>query len=132
MNLASTLQFPAGLPSLASLAVFKPSLHGLRRWLGGSSAADVRPMQRDSLRHTPRQLPAITAPKLATKSIAIHANPARARAKIPALRVLRVHESGQARSSVGRMVISGRMADVCAELDRLAALEVQVLAAPTR
>lgn len=39
------------------------------------------------------------------------------------LRVLRVVESGQARSSVGRMVISGRMADVCAELDRLAARE---------
>jgi len=39
------------------------------------------------------------------------------------LRVLRVVESGQARSSVGRMVISGRMADVCAELDRLAAKE---------
>ena len=39
------------------------------------------------------------------------------------LRVLRVVESGQARSSMGRMVISGRMADVCAELDRLAAKE---------
>ena len=39
------------------------------------------------------------------------------------LRVLRVVETGQARSSVGRMVISGRMADVCAELDRLAARE---------
>jgi hypothetical protein len=39
------------------------------------------------------------------------------------LRVVRVVESGQARSCVGRMVISGRMADVCAELDRLAACE---------
>ena len=39
------------------------------------------------------------------------------------LRVVRVLESGQARSSVGRMVISGRMADVCAELDRLVAHE---------
>jgi hypothetical protein len=39
------------------------------------------------------------------------------------LRVVRVMEAGQARSSVGRMVISGRMADVCAELDRLAARE---------
>ena len=35
------------------------------------------------------------------------------------LRVLRVVESGMPRSSTGRMVISGRMADVCAELDRL-------------
>jgi hypothetical protein len=39
------------------------------------------------------------------------------------LRVVRVVERGQARSQVGRMVISGRMADVCAELDRLAACE---------
>lgn len=36
------------------------------------------------------------------------------------LRVVRIVEAGQTRASVGRMVISGRMADVCAELDRLA------------
>ena len=36
----------------------------------------------------------------------------------PAVRVLRSHTS-----SCGRMVIAGRMADVCAELDRLAAIE---------
>jgi hypothetical protein len=39
------------------------------------------------------------------------------------LRVARVMEAQQSRSSAGRMVISGRMADVCAELDRLAELE---------
>jgi hypothetical protein len=39
--------------------------------------------------------------------------------KIMPLRVLRVVESGMPRSSTGRLVISGRMADVCAELDRL-------------
>jgi hypothetical protein len=37
------------------------------------------------------------------------------------LRVLRVIDAQP--SGVGRMRISGRMADVCAELDRLAALE---------
>jgi hypothetical protein len=40
-----------------------------------------------------------------------------------ALRVLRVTESDQRVKGAGRMVISGRMADVCAELDRLAAIE---------
>lgn len=40
-----------------------------------------------------------------------------------ALRVVRVLESSHAARGAGRMVISGRMADVCAELDRLAALE---------
>ena len=44
-------------------------------------------------------------------------------ATTPALRVLRVTESDQRVKGAGRMVISGRMADVCAELDRLAALE---------
>lgn len=39
------------------------------------------------------------------------------------LRIVRVLEAGQAPANVGRMVISGRMADVCAELDRLAARE---------
>ena len=39
------------------------------------------------------------------------------------LRVLRVMEAGQTSAQVGRMVISGCMADVCAELDRLAACE---------
>jgi hypothetical protein len=39
------------------------------------------------------------------------------------LRVLRVVERNAAPASAGRMLISGRMADVCAELDRLAAKE---------
>ena len=39
------------------------------------------------------------------------------------LRVVRLMEVGQTPSQVGRMVISGRMADVCAELDRLVAHE---------
>jgi hypothetical protein len=41
------------------------------------------------------------------------------------LRVVRVLEVGQTRAQVGRMVISGRMADVCAELDRLAAFDAE-------
>ena len=42
------------------------------------------------------------------------------------LRVLRVAEEQRPpRHSAGRMVISGRMADVCAELDRLIELENQ-------
>ena len=39
------------------------------------------------------------------------------------LRVARVMEAQHSRSQAGRMVISGRMADVCAELDGLAELE---------
>jgi len=39
------------------------------------------------------------------------------------LRVRRVAEPHRPAASAGRMVISGRIADVCAELDRLAGLE---------
>ncbi len=39
------------------------------------------------------------------------------------LRVVHVVEHGQSTKHAGRMIISGRMADVCAELDRLAACE---------
>lgn len=41
------------------------------------------------------------------------------------LRVLRVVDASQGSAQVGRMVISGCLADVCAELDRLAALETR-------
>lgn len=56
------------------------------------------------------------------------AQAARERSARPAqkpLRVVRVLEPSAPRSTAGRMVISGRLADVCAELDRLAALEAQ-------
>lgn len=52
-----------------------------------------------------------------------HASSAASFATPIPLRVARVMEAQQNRQSAGRMVISGRMADVCAELDRLAALE---------
>jgi hypothetical protein len=41
------------------------------------------------------------------------------------LRVVRVMDPAAAHSVAGRMVISGRLVDVCAELDRLAALEAR-------
>jgi hypothetical protein len=48
------------------------------------------------------------------------------------VRVVRVAEPLHAPASAGRMVISGRMADVCAELDRMAALEVRGRAGSAR
>ncbi len=51
--------------------------------------------------------------------------PARRNAHRP-LRTVRVMENGQPPGQVGRMVMSGRMADVCAELDRLAACEARL------
>lgn len=70
----------------------------------------------------------------ATKTIAGCAYPARAagpkhyqnvaRSTAPRrLKVVREFEAGISPSCAGRMVISGRMADVCAELDRMAQRE---------
>jgi hypothetical protein len=55
-------------------------------------------------------------------SKALQSDPSIAKPALP-LRVARVMEAQQSRQNAGRMVISGRMADVCAELDRLAELE---------
>jgi len=52
-------------------------------------------------------------------ALAMQGAGARPAAKVMPLRVLRVVEQDMPRSSAGRLVISGRMADVCAELDRL-------------
>lgn len=46
-----------------------------------------------------------------------------ARAPVRPLRIVRVLDHDSSPANVGRMVISGRMADVCAELDRLVARE---------
>jgi hypothetical protein len=91
-------------------------LQGLLRWWSGSRVTPIR-----------RQLPTHEVSDFAPKKIAANDDSTRATGqnnivRLP-LRVVRVVESGQTRASVGRMVISGRMADVCAELDRLAARE---------
>lgn len=49
-----------------------------------------------------------------------------------ALRVVRVCEAHAPSGDMGRLVISGRMADVCAELDRLVAREAALEARATR
>ena len=70
---------------------------------------------------------AAPAPRISPRtSIQPAARPAQLRMRrTRPLRVVRVVDAGQGRGGAGRMVISGRMADVCAELDRLAAREAQ-------
>lgn len=63
------------------------------------------------------------APRM-TARWAVQAAPQRAR-PMPPLRVVRVVDPSQTRGGAGRMVISGRMAEVCAELERLAEREAQ-------
>lgn len=94
--------------------------------------APLRPLLAWLLPSRPQNAPSypaarITEPRVAPHLIATRAQTTGAKGqnslKSKPLRVVRVLESGQSRAEVGRMVISGRMADVCAELDRLAACE---------
>ncbi len=83
--------------------------------------------------HLPKHpLPGSTA--LATKTVALNALSTRtegqkscqtvAKAASPRrLKIVREFEAGISPACAGRMVISGRMADVCAELDRMAQRE---------
>jgi hypothetical protein len=99
--------------------VFAP-LQGLWRWFT-SSTAQARHTASDPgrrIRGCATHLPVDKTPC----SKAAPQEPFHASARRP-LRVVRILETGQAPAQAGRMAISGRMADVCAELDRLVARE---------
>ena len=118
--------------ALLPVPVFLAPLHALWRWLMPAlPALSNLPKRRTALRGrvTPPGQPLrhgqlAWRPRAAPRQGAADQQPlpAQASAQRP-LRVVRVMEAGQAPAQVGRMVISGRMADVCAELDRLAACE---------
>jgi len=101
-------------------------LLGIQRLMQGSARqalptpVRVRSTVHPSALHSPRQAAARSSlGGTGTRHFAPKAMP---------LRVLRVVESGMPRSSAGRLVISGRMADVCAELDRLVEREAALQA----
>ena len=102
-----------GITILSLQSIVLP-LQSLVAWFAGAPArahgANGAPSPRASVHEARRCGPSVPQRRP-------HARPARA------LRVVRVLESSQAARGAGRMVISGRMADVSAELERLAALE---------
>jgi hypothetical protein len=100
---------------------------GVQQWVG--SAVHDRSRQASSQRPFTGAHAGVAPAGVHTALASTPANryaPATPQHAMPApmpLRVFRVVEKDQPRSCSGRMVISGRMADVCAELDRLAAKE---------
>jgi len=105
-----------GIALMSFNGLFGP-LQAAVEWLAGGTPARRAPV------------PA-RASAFAPVSIARCARPARTagqfglqKTRTRPLRVLRVVDTAHAPASAGRMVISGRMADVCAELERLAAQE---------
>jgi hypothetical protein len=95
-------------------SVFPRRIQGLKRWWASHTPARTVPAA-----HVVHTSPC-DAPRL-RRGVAQWPHCERATQR--PLRILTVHEAGQPQFSVGRMVISGSMADVCAELDRLAAWE---------
>ena len=97
-----------------------PSFSGLKHT--GSSSI---PLLRTSV-HAPTSKAArkLAGPSPVSSHMALsQRNPSLLACPPSLVRVWRVSEQGQRAQGAGRMVIAGRMADVCAELERLAALE---------
>lgn len=102
--------------ALFAISDFMPPLAGLARWLLPNTKKPTRLAPKSG------RLAALPQDALSPKAGPTEARGPEQQQGLPPrlLRVERVLESGQSPSQVGRMVISGRMADVCAELDRLA------------
>ena len=102
-----------GTTLFAAFRLFDPLQHvaGSLGRLFRRPASALEPGARPAACTQPRPAPAAAA------GAATRARPPRR------LRVVRVFEGSPGLAGAGRMVISGRMADVCAELERLAALE---------
>ena len=97
--------------SLLPFAGLFASLQGVLDWFSRAQVQAPSQPVREPVR--PQQPPRVTRRPMSVP-----------RAPKP-LRVVRVVEPSAPRAIAGRMVISGRLADVCAELDRLAALEAR-------
>jgi hypothetical protein len=100
-------------------------LLGFRRLLSGPSGTATYATSWSTGPSLPAQVPYKTIhsnSEALSTSLRTPANSPVARKVMP-LRVLREVEKGLPRSCAGRLVISGRMVDVCAELDRLVARE---------
>jgi hypothetical protein len=116
-NLHAFERFHMGIALLAFSGLFQ----GLSNWTRPAPNAAKTPRGNATLRPTW----AARRPVCLPLGLKTSAQPHRVHVvqSAPALRVLRVTESDQRVNGAGRMVISGRMADVCAELDRLSAIE---------
>jgi|JI6StandDraft_1071083.scaffolds.fasta_scaffold277922_1 hypothetical protein len=110
--------------ALSALSAFQQALSPLHQWLDSMLGASGHTAP---VAHTVRATcPPSAAPPRVTPSVrAVACSAPRQR---QALRVVRLVDpsSGFADRAGARVVISGRLADVCAELDRLAAAEAAV------
>ena len=111
-----------GTALLALSALFAP----IQSWMVRQSGARSTPALNTSDLHYVNVRP--FSRKITREPSAAHRHDAAAR---PALRVVRVVEPGERAAHGSRLVIAGRMADVCAELDRLVEKEMRDAVRPS-
>jgi hypothetical protein len=113
-NLILSHAWLAGLASLAPLYTYSRWLQ--RRQVAPAGLPPLAAQRRTESAQARR--PVLTAARAEVRQ-----HVGRGGAAVPALRVLSVVESGA--QTPGRLRISGRMADVCAELDRMVEREAR-------
>ena len=109
-----------GIVLLATSVLPRPFL-GLYRWWKSRPSRTTRSAALPPQQARPCAVHPIQRNPLAPRTLRVWQGPVQAQghgAASPHTRPLRCHTSAN-----GRMVIAGRMADVCAELERLAAYE---------
>ncbi|MES2363109.1 MAG: hypothetical protein V4646_15140 [Pseudomonadota bacterium] len=118
MGIASFSPYLSRMPALSTL------LAPLQTLLSLFVPAQAAAASQKSLQQRPAGgLPHQVVARVAAKPCRTTAKIALTRSSPSRLRIVRAFEAGVGPSCAGRMVISGRMADVCAELDRMAQRE---------
>jgi hypothetical protein len=112
--------------ALLTLSSLFQGLSALQRMAAPAQAPALRHGHRANVFKSGRPARASGPFYRAASASVLAVRPARPASTAP-LRVVRLSESGERLGTAGRMVISGRMADVCAELDRLAERESAAL-----
>jgi len=111
---------------LSNLSALLSPLHTLVAWLIRPASTQPRvPPAKAALSHQRLTLPIASAVGSRSKNTTAlvssfkSATYAAQNHGVTLLKVVREHDAGVGPSCAGRMTISGRMADVCAELDRM-------------
>ncbi len=107
------------MPPMLSTQAVSATLYRLADWL---QPADAALQARSIDTRKSAQIAAFPSPRLPDPALRHLRGPRSALAPKP-LRVVRVLDAEPSRSNTGRIVISGCITDVCAELDRLAQAE---------
>ena len=117
VSFSSSLSFARlGMPGLSMALAPVQALVAFFMPVQSGQTSYRRPV--DSYLPRPSRVPSNLAHSLAGRAVESTTN-----RPISRLKVIREFEPGANHSQTGRMVISGRMADVCAELDRISQRE---------